>query len=1274
MKKAQSHLDLEVQHCSRFHQDQRTYDQIPKPDLQAYALSCGVNPYQNKPQLYDQLSKVKGMIASVALKGQNAVLEHALRKFHNACVAIQNSDPSTSNPEAPWKTMTALELKEIAKATLLKEYSSDQIDRMLKHDLVRLLYHHMCGQRLPSKLTQTQGTQTENGGDGGFGGGGGGSPPMPPLEPFRPPQPQPSVVMSPTFNCPPYPPCPPCPPQVAAQSTVEVAMLNAQLSNLQQQLRECTEALRDARDKFARADAERAQLQTYLQTCNDDAKRVQSEFVQGHLAQTRAKDEQIAQLQSQLNESKQQFRTLNTEISKLDTKYQKALQEITIRRQQEPQFQQQFANVQAELDRARAETNAMRQEFNQAEAEWQNERSKRRTMDIDQTQERRLRNDIEELQNELSAAKHETNRVREDLRREKAKSKEIETEIADLKDDLDRAKRETATLKRELSTRLEAKYVTSKPLGEELDALQKRLKDCEEKSQSRVDDLERKLRESEENNRSLAKSDKMKSDRISELETRNRELNDQLDSDDEKLQQQNNELKAQMDRQEKEIKSLERKNKELIVKTQADGIAQSDEFRARIEEKERELKTEQSKNAKLQSNLKDVNQALFEQRSEAETKITKLENELAAERLKQKASEFGQTQASATEMNLGDKYEDLIRRNNERYRNELKRMQDALDLQVLTAGQTLNELQSTQDDLARLANERAIIDQRLADALNLASTQEREIKQWELKYKNLRKQFTERPSPWPEPVPTDAPSLEAVSSAQETSNELKQCQDELAQANKTRLALEAELNTYRATLDIKQKCCDDLKQSQIDLELARKALLDCETKTQQLQTDMTKLRANHASCETKLADCQTTTAALRASLSQPTTQTSQINMETLRRLLSEFTQTFQTTETKQQDAIGRQIDQLGEAIAVIINQLGAISNTQVSATNAILQHTTAATNAILRNQNDAAFWLARGVSGIGSMTLNGIQRIVVDMESLLAQFARGVTPLSAMEFQNTLAQYGRQLQELITQVPTNVVDEVLQLTMAPQAPPALAAPQPTAVFVPSSSGVQIEDVTDLPMPQTQGEQKYAAYQGIYDKCLNDMYYLGTKLPRSAAQIQSIKDTYLQNLTKCINEMKDPRLGKAKKQLETHAKKILNTSVRDILNRKIGLSGSVIYQPQLNTENEICVDLARHVNNNECGRDFKTVLLQSAPLQQTVETRRQYASRLASQSPSRRPLGARLRPLERQRPRSTLPRRPFVIREGQPVATEQAPIIPSASLSGQYEQMVRSMPR
>ncbi len=140
------HWQLEREHCARFKQDQRSCDEMSKADLQAYALSCGIKPYQNKAKLYNQLSRLRTMIET---RGQNDLLAHALRKFHNTCIAVQQNLPGTNDPERAWKDLTSIELKEIAKHLLIQHVSSCEIDRMSKHDLVRVLYAYMCQENAP---------------------------------------------------------------------------------------------------------------------------------------------------------------------------------------------------------------------------------------------------------------------------------------------------------------------------------------------------------------------------------------------------------------------------------------------------------------------------------------------------------------------------------------------------------------------------------------------------------------------------------------------------------------------------------------------------------------------------------------------------------------------------------------------------------------------------------------------------------------------------------------------------------------------------------------------------------------------------------------------------------------------------------------------------------------------------------------------------------------------------------------------------------------------
>ena len=298
-----NHTKLEAEHCARFQSDTRGYDQIPKPDLQSYALSCGIRPYQNKPELYAQLRGLRSKIASVTIKGGNDFLMHALRKFYNTCVAVQMDKSKTNNPEAAWKAMTAKELREIARVVLI-DTSSETLESMLKHDLVRVLFDKLC-----------MATETDV------------VPPPPPAEQSPPPPQQQNIGPSPSaggtnITVSPQVQCPPC---VQQSSSIE-AMLNAQISRLDSDLREVRTQLQDTSQLNAQLSVERDRLRQQvfdlereLKKCHDSVQRVEEERKHTIARTVGEQTQEISDLRYRLGNAGQTIQSMQTRGRQLET-------------------------------------------------------------------------------------------------------------------------------------------------------------------------------------------------------------------------------------------------------------------------------------------------------------------------------------------------------------------------------------------------------------------------------------------------------------------------------------------------------------------------------------------------------------------------------------------------------------------------------------------------------------------------------------------------------------------------------------------------------------------------------------------------------------------------------------------------------------------------------------------------------------------------------------------------------------------------------------------
>lgn len=367
-KRQMEHLQLERDHCRRFSVDGRTFDETPIKDLQSYALACGINPYQRKKKLFAALNRLRATYDGMIQQGKNSLLAHALRKFHNACVAVGN-ETGTDNPEAPWKALTAKELKEIAKYFFLDTFSSLAVDRMTKHELVRLLYGHICGE-----------------GEGEPGAGYRPSAPPfhrpsapPPPPPYIPPQPPsfiptpqpfaPSIFVSQSLSshhaypAPPVPPppCPPCP-------TIDmdrVQRLQQERDDLQRRLHSCEEQLRrlETERNVERTNLQQriTQLEKSLRDCNDRIGQSQLNLSQLHKNELESKDSKIRSLESDILNLQQQLRTQQQTTQDLQLRYD-ALDRKSSELNQQLLKQQ---SMQTSADDKHSENTVLRNQINQ---------------------------------------------------------------------------------------------------------------------------------------------------------------------------------------------------------------------------------------------------------------------------------------------------------------------------------------------------------------------------------------------------------------------------------------------------------------------------------------------------------------------------------------------------------------------------------------------------------------------------------------------------------------------------------------------------------------------------------------------------------------------------------------------------------------------------------------------------------------------------------------------------------------------------------------------
>ncbi len=392
-------MDLERQKCAQFAYDQRSCDEMSKTDLQAYALACGLKPYQNKGKLYSQLSKLNKMIETN--KGQNDLLAHALRKFRDTCMAVQQNQTGTNNPEAAWKGLTAIELKEIAKSLLIKDYSSNQIDRMLKHELVKLLYGLMCGS------TSTIGVSVGSGGGVSVGT----QTQAPFVQPQQPPIQSPSIVVSPTFHMPQMQPqFQPCP----SQDTSLLPMLNAQLDTLRQEIQTLKRQLQDCVDEKARLQTLHTQDQAFIEQLKRNLKDCEDQFRPReqdtkHVATTTVtiQEEKITKLTQELLGKEQDVRQRDGRVKDLEAQLATALNDLRSQ-----------GNLRFSLDEERGKVAGLQQDL----------ASTQQQLAAAQSSRQQVSGTLQRVQSELTKAI-------QDLRLSRQGSEQLTAEIVRLRDD-----------------------------------------------------------------------------------------------------------------------------------------------------------------------------------------------------------------------------------------------------------------------------------------------------------------------------------------------------------------------------------------------------------------------------------------------------------------------------------------------------------------------------------------------------------------------------------------------------------------------------------------------------------------------------------------------------------------------------------------------------------------------------------------------------------------------------------------------------------------------
>lgn len=659
-----NHVDLERQHCAQFQLDRRTCDEMPKTDLQSYALACGVNPYQNKPQLYKQLLKLKTMIETN--KGQNDLLAHALRKFYNTCVSIQQ-DPNqtaTNNPEAAWKALTAIELKEIAKSLLINQFSSTQIDRMSKHELVKVLYGLMCGKQIGGGIQlQTQATQTEAKGTHATQTEAQGvQTPLLAQQALQHPQPQPQpqqplqshITVSPTFHMP-QAQCPPCPPSFQQQPGLEaMAMLRADLDglrmqnqDLQQQLRACNEQLGLARAKHGRDEDMINQLKTQLRECNDRFQQTQTETKHAATSIVEVKEQTIAELKRDILTKDNVIRMRDARVSELEQLLRDTHNEIERQR-----------GLQYSLDQEYAKTANLQTTNQQLQQDLANERAK---------QQNNLQT-IARLNDQL-------NKVMQDHRTERVGSERLTAEVVRLRDD-------NAKLQRSQIATQDAQLLIQTSAEQD-----RQMRELETALEQKDDDFRRVTNDLRQCQEAFRKQESAQKRREADLLATTKQGLDQAEN---KV----NEIKRNADMK---IQDLERKlqkaDSDLVQRTQQlrDMDADFKRFRSETDEKHTD--------------------SLNKQRQLA-TEVTRLTRELetATATISDQKNELYMTRQSCDE--------ELRKRN-----DEIKRLNEVISVgsnaDIAMAQQTLNQTVAERDRTIQTLQSQIVIKDKLLQAQNV---------------------------------------------------------------------------------------------------------------------------------------------------------------------------------------------------------------------------------------------------------------------------------------------------------------------------------------------------------------------------------------------------------------------------------------------------------------------------------------------------------------------------------------------------------------------------